>query len=428
MLLLIIVVAAVNHHDSASAVPSATSLQPAPMIKLKCDPNVGGTLCQDGGSAGTIALSIVGVPDIYDLCSLGYSLDFTDNHGDSSAFSGSGCQNRSGKAYWISTDPDTGIPYTIIYLPTHSETRKFLCGPLALTLRIKAPSGFAIRTARYSYSANVCDSTGSATTNAGLGLDTWKIQCDGYGFGYPGVPTTTSCNDGHIVTNDPITLDSPIYVSYNIAGVTRRYRSGESIMPGGTQWSAALFDSKGKTIFMDYSPGPDISGNFTLQLTETATVVIKLFYYVDDNTKHKVLWTGRFTTFITKPSASTHPAATKASPTAPSSLSTPPPPPASGDVPPSTDPGQTPVPARAVILGRVDLEEYCQQGWDMHAVLRFPNAWGWRCSASPAQASGERRGDQNIDTNAACSEQYGADARSHYRDYAKPNSWFCYSS
>jgi molybdopterin/thiamine biosynthesis adenylyltransferase len=104
----------------------------------------------------------------------------------------------------------------------------------------------------------------------------------------------------------------------------------------------------------------------------------------------------------------------------------PPLPGATGDVPPSTDPGQQPVPAGATILGSVNFERYCQNGWGMYAVLRFPNAWGWRCSSSPAQADGNRVGDQNISVTAACQEQYGSDADSRYRAYTDPDSWFCY--
>jgi hypothetical protein len=76
----------------------------------------------------------------------------------------------------------------------------------------------------------------------------------------------------------------------------------------------------------------------------------------------------------------------------------------------------------------VDLERYCQDGWGMHAVLRFPNTWGWRCSSSPIQASGTRLGDQDISVAQACAEQYGDGATSNYRVYTDPNSWFCYRS
>jgi hypothetical protein len=122
-----------------------------------------------------------------------------------------------------------------------------------------------------------------------------------------------------------------------------------------------------------------------------------------------------------RPSA--HPtAAASSQPTAP--------PPVSGDIPPSTDPGQSPslLPTGATILGPVNLERYCQDGWGMHAVLRFPNTWGWRCSPSPVPASGERLGDQDISVADACTQQYGNNAKSHYRVYVHPSSWFCYRS
>src|ERR1022692_243365 len=102
-----------------------------------------------------------------------------------------------------------------------------------------------------------------------------------------------------------------------------------------------------------------------------------------------------------------------------------PPPPANGDVPPSTDPRQSPLPADATTLGGVDLERYCQQA-GLYAVLRFPNTFGWRCSTSPLAASGNRLGDQNINVLEACVQQYGTGAASHYLDYTNPDSWFCY--
>jgi hypothetical protein len=104
------------------------------------------------------------------------------------------------------------------------------------------------------------------------------------------------------------------------------------------------------------------------------------------------------------------------------------PPPISGDVPPVTDPGQTPVSSGATILGSVNLETYCEQNFGMHAVLRFPNTWGWRCSLSQTKASGERLGDEDISVNQACAQQYGSDSISHYRSYDVPSSWYCYRS
>ncbi len=104
------------------------------------------------------------------------------------------------------------------------------------------------------------------------------------------------------------------------------------------------------------------------------------------------------------------------------------PPQISGDVPPVTDPGQTPVPSSATILGSVNLETYCRQDFGMHAVLRFPNTWGWRCSPSQTKASGERLGDEDISVNQACAQQYGSGAISHYRSYDVSTSWSCYRS
>ena len=128
---------------------------------------------------------------------------------------------------------------------------------------------------------------------------------------------------------------------------------------------------------------------------------------------------GRVASLIVKNAETAVPSVATSQPAAP--------PPASGDVAPGTDPGQIPVPAEATVLGSVNLESYCQN-LGMHAVLRFPNAWGWRCSISSAQANGERLGDQDISVTSACAEQYGDSAISHYRDYYNANSWFCYSS
>ena len=102
------------------------------------------------------------------------------------------------------------------------------------------------------------------------------------------------------------------------------------------------------------------------------------------------------------------------------------PPPVSGDVPPSIDPGQVALPAGATVLGPVNLEEYCQQSWGLYAVLRFPNTWGWRCSPRSVQASGERRGDQDVNVTEACAERYGANSVSYYSQYSNPDSWLCY--
>ena len=98
-----------------------------------------------------------------------------------------------------------------------------------------------------------------------------------------------------------------------------------------------------------------------------------------------------------------------------------------GDVPPASDPGQSPLPAGAQVLGGVDLQRYCHDGWGLSAQLRFDVTWGWRCSTSPVAGAGQRIGDQDIDMNAACLQQYTAAARSHYRSYRDPNSWFCWT-
>jgi Ig-like domain from next to BRCA1 gene/Cutinase len=95
--------------------------------------------------------------------------------------------------------------------------------------------------------------------------------------------------------------------------------------------------------------------------------------------------------------------------------------------PPATDPGQDDPPAGARHLGPVDLDRYCGRGWGMHAVIRYPVAWGWRCSASPVAAAGLRQGDQDVSVDDACAQQYSAGARSHYRSYSDPNSWFCWA-
>ncbi len=39
---------------------------------------------------------------------------------------------------------------------------------------------------------------------------------------------------------------------------------------------------------------------------------------------------------------------------------------------------------------------------------------------STVPGSGNRRGNQNVDATVACQQQYGASARSHYRDYSEP--------
>lgn len=80
----------------------------------------------------------------------------------------------------------------------------------------------------------------------------------------------------------------------------------------------------------------------------------------------------------------------------------------------------------ATILGSVNLQRYCQRLGGLYAVVRFPNTWGWRCAPSPTQASGDRLGDLDVSVSAACIEQYGQGTVPHYRNYADPDSWFCY--
>jgi hypothetical protein len=100
--------------------------------------------------------------------------------------------------------------------------------------------------------------------------------------------------------------------------------------------------------------------------------------------------------------------------------------PGDGQIPPATDPGQEPLPVGASERGGVDIERYCSQGWGYHAVLRFPVAWGWRCAPRRTEAEGNRVGDQNVDLDRACAQQYIEGARSRYRQYQDPSSWFCW--
>jgi hypothetical protein len=145
--------------------------------------------------------------------------------------------------------------------------------------------------------------------------------------------------------------------------------------------------------------------------------------------------TGSTTTVAAAPGSSSHvtpaPASSTRAEGPPAVSSTPPrppqvPPPGEGQVPPDSEPGQEPLPAGAVDVGRVDLEKYCQDDWRFHAVVRFPVTWGWRCAPASTPASGNRVGDQNVDVDRACSEQHGDGSRSHYRNYTDPRSWFCW--
>jgi hypothetical protein len=105
----------------------------------------------------------------------------------------------------------------------------------------------------------------------------------------------------------------------------------------------------------------------------------------------------------------------------------PPPPPGSGQVPPPDDPGQAQLPAGAHRLGPIDLDRYCA-AWQRHAMLRFPDTWGWRCSISTVPASGNRAGDQDISATDACAQQYGPRAVDHYTNYHDPESWSCWAA
>ena len=151
------VMSAVNRHHAAAAAMPAGPISPT--VKLVCDPHVGGTWCEDGanGSAGTIALDIVGVSydSIYNLCSMGYKFDLTDNYGQSSGVTGDGCGGY-GDVYSTSANPVTGAPYIDLNLPKYPNTGDYRCGPWSLRLRIKDPSGRTIRTASYRTNLDNC--------------------------------------------------------------------------------------------------------------------------------------------------------------------------------------------------------------------------------------------------------------------------------
>ena len=151
------VMSAVNRHHAAAAAMPAGPI--SPIVKLVCDPHVGGTWCEDGanGSAGTIALDIVGVSydSFYNLCSMGYKFDLTDNYGQSSGVTGDGCGGY-GDVYSTSANPVTGAPYIDLNLPKYPNTGAYRCGPWSLRLRIKDPSGRTIRTASYRTNLDNC--------------------------------------------------------------------------------------------------------------------------------------------------------------------------------------------------------------------------------------------------------------------------------
>ena len=108
----------------------------------------------------------------------------------------------------------------------------------------------------------------------------------------------------------------------------------------------------------------------------------------------------------------------------PSPVPTPKPSPTDPNPPPSTDPGQAPLPSGAVKLGSVDLEAYCQGTYGLHAALRYPVTWGWRCGRNPNGAW--RPGDKNIDVTEACYQQYSTGTIAHYTHYDNPYSWVCW--
>ncbi|MFF1473702.1 cutinase family protein [Streptomyces mirabilis] len=133
---------------------------------------------------------------------------------------------------------------------------------------------------------------------------------------------------------------------------------------------------------------------------------------------------------VTPTAPTTTPVPTPSTPTAvTASTPTPLPPPIQtnpADIPPQTDPGQLPVPDTAQTLGSPNFERYCQQQGTKYAQKRYPNTWGWRCSPSSVAGSGLRVGDEDVSVDDACSLQYGDGAKSHYRSYTDPYSWFCW--
>lgn len=79
------------------------------------------------------------------------------------------------------------------------------------------------------------------------------------------------------------------------------------------------------------------------------------------------------------------------------------------------------------ILGGVDVERYCQQNFDRHAVLREDDAYGWRCNSDPNFTSGVRPDDINVNMTDACRQEYGrTDAYDQYGSFQDPYSWKCY--
>lgn len=97
--------------------------------------------------------------------------------------------------------------------------------------------------------------------------------------------------------------------------------------------------------------------------------------------------------------------------------------------PPSTDPQrQTPIGPGMNLIGRPDLARYCARlSPELKPVLRFNNAWGYRCAAVDGLA-GNRQGDQSISMTDACSQTYPNRLTvDHYTNYDDPYSWGCWA-
>jgi len=139
--------------EGMSGQPSAASSQDTTTLKLKCDPDIGGSDC--GRSIGTtpsdgVALDIVG-RNVYSLCNRGYSLHFVDNHGEHlDTISGNACLNSRGvDSSTLSGGGGPGAPYVTFNSPEHADTGNPRCGPWVITLRVKKPAGAVLLTARY---------------------------------------------------------------------------------------------------------------------------------------------------------------------------------------------------------------------------------------------------------------------------------------
>lgn len=134
-----------------SGQPSAASSRDTTMLALRCDPNLWRSDC--GGSVGTgsgdgVALDIIG-QDVYSLCNMGYSLHFTDNHGDHlGTISGNRCMN----APTVDTSMYSGLsygPWVSFQSPENSTTGNPLCGRWVIRLQVEDPTGTVRLTASY---------------------------------------------------------------------------------------------------------------------------------------------------------------------------------------------------------------------------------------------------------------------------------------